>query len=66
MNPEIAMAVAREHHHDLIGPASRHQAGRARRRRPRWHVSWIRMSVGAGPGRPRSSWVIIISPGRPG
>lgn len=74
MNPEIAMAVARQHHHDLAGETSRHsgrpsrQSGPGRRRRPRWHVSWTRVAPGegAGHGRPRSSWVIIISPGRPG
>ena len=35
----------------------------------RWSVSWTRLSAGDMPGapaRPRSSWMIIISAGRPG
>jgi hypothetical protein len=85
MQPEIAMALARQHQDELSGDASRHvrPAGhtrpdtlRARRRLPRWHITWTRMTLspaeeaggmsGAGRSRPRSSWVIIISPGRPG
>jgi hypothetical protein len=35
----------------------------------RWSVSWTRLSPGDMPGapaQPRSSWMIIISAGRPG
>lgn len=48
-------------------PQGRHARGVHRFRG--WSVSWTRLSAGDVPGaaaRPRSSWMIIISAGRPG
>ncbi len=73
MQPGIAMALARQHREELTAKAARPRPRPARRPRlPRYHVTWARMlspdegTSGAGPRRPRSSWVIIISPGRTG
>ena len=73
MHPEIARALVAQHREELMQhAASRHRV--ARRRFPRWHVSWTRTvlapavspgSAGANragqAGRRGSSLVIIIS-----
>jgi hypothetical protein len=73
MHPEIAKALVAQHRDELIRDSvSRHRP--ARRRFPRWHVSWTRTmlapavapgSAGANragrAGRRGSSLVIIIS-----
>ena len=76
MHPEIAGALVAQHHDDLLRDS---ESGRraARRRFPRWHVSWTKTVLAptvapamagadragrAGrPGRRGSSLVIIIS-----
>ena len=70
MHPEIARGLVAQHHDDLLrdsGPGRR----AARRRFPRWHVSWTRtvLAPAIAPGASRagrvsrrgSSLVIIIS-----
>jgi hypothetical protein len=79
MNHHMALDLCRQRQDELARMQARHAlrgpgAPRAFRRRglPRWSVSWTRLSPGALPGRtggtgqPRSSWLIIISAGRPG
>ncbi|MGA2826786.1 MAG: hypothetical protein ABSF03_11765 [Streptosporangiaceae bacterium] len=62
---------------ELAARAQARQISRAPRaprhyRLPRWNVSWMRLSPGDEPGvtgttgQARSSWMIIISAGRPG
>jgi len=73
MHPEIARSLVAQRHDELVRDA---ETGRraARRRFPRWHVSWTRavLAPAAGPGsaganragragRRGSSLVIIIS-----
>jgi hypothetical protein len=73
MHPEIAKSLVAQRHDELVRDA---ETGRraARRRFPRWHVSWTRtvLAPAAAPGsaganragragRPGSSLVIIIS-----
>jgi len=70
MQPEIGMALARQRQAELSRATVRQRPRSARRRRAlRWQVTWTRTKLppqASGTGRPRSSWVIIISPGRPG
>jgi hypothetical protein len=79
MNHHMALDLCRQRQDELARLQAQHAlrgpgAPRASRRRglPRWSVSWTRLSPGAVGGRtgatgqPRSSWVIIISAGRPG
>ncbi len=79
MNHHMALDLCRQRQDELARMQARHalrgpSAPRALRRRGlrRWSVSWTRLSPGALPGRtggtdrPRSSWLIIISAGRPG
>jgi len=73
MHPEIAKTLVAQHHDELVRDS---ESGRraARRRFPRWHVSWTRtvLAPAAAPGatgaeganragRRGSSLVIIIS-----
>ena len=73
MHPEIAKTLVAQHHDELVRDS---ESGRraARRRFPRWHVSWTRtvLAPAAAPGatgaeganragRRGSSQVIIIS-----
>ena len=73
MHPEIARALAAQHHDERARGAARARRT-GRRRLPRWHVSWTRTvlapavapgSAGANragrAGRRGSSLVIIIS-----
>jgi hypothetical protein len=73
MHPEIARALAVQHHDELMRDAGTGRRA-VRRRFPRWHVSWTRtvLAPAMGPGSaganragrvgPRgSSLVIIIS-----
>jgi hypothetical protein len=74
MHPEIAKALAAQHHDELVRGAAR---ARRSPRLPRWHVSWTRTVLapatlpGAAVGRPGqadgrgSSLMIIISAHRP-
>jgi hypothetical protein len=70
MNPHAAWTLCGQRREE---PAARMQARQApcvprRRGLPRWNVSWTRLSPGDLPGaagQPRSSWMIIISAGRP-
>ena len=75
MHPEIARALVAQHHDDLLRDSESRRA--ARRRFPRWHVSWTKTvlaptvapaTAGADRagradriGRRGSSLVIIIS-----
>jgi hypothetical protein len=72
MHPEIAKSLVAQHRDELVrGSESGRRA--ARRRIPRWHVSWTRTVLAPGPagpaganragrvGRRGSSLVIIIS-----
>ena len=70
MHPEIARSLVAQHHDELVRDS---ESGRrvARRRFPRWHVSWTRtvLAPAIAPGsasanragRRGSSLVIIIS-----
>jgi hypothetical protein len=76
MHPEIARALATQHHDELVRGAARARSPRLRRL-PRWHVSWTRTVLapatlpGAAVGRSGqadgrgSSLMIIISAHRP-
>jgi hypothetical protein len=62
MNPENALILAGQHHHDM-----RRQAAESRRgpfRFPRWNLTWSRTSL-SSTGRSGSALVIIISAHRP-
>jgi hypothetical protein len=70
MHPEIAKALAAQHHDELVRGAAR---ARRSPRLPRWHVSWTRTVLapvtasgrsGQADGR-GSSLMIIISARRP-
>lgn len=79
MHHEMASALVQDRQRELAREASRyaarrasdhtgnitadHMPGRARRRMPRYHVSWSRMSLPAigAAGRRERSWVIVIS-----
>ncbi len=62
MNPENAMILAEQHHHDLRRRAAEHRRGPARL--PRWNLTWSRTSLSSAERR-GSSLVIIISAHRP-
>jgi hypothetical protein len=72
MHPEIARALAAQHHDELARGAARARRT-GRRRLPRWHVSWTRtvLAPAAAGGRSGqadgrgSSLMIIISAHRP-
>jgi hypothetical protein len=79
MNHHMALDLCRQRQDELARMQARHAlrgpgAPRTfrRRRLPRWSVTWTRLSPAAlpermgGTGQPRSSWLIIISAGRPG
>ncbi len=77
MNPHAAWALCGQRRQELAARMQARQAPcvprapRVPRRRglPRWNASWTRLSPGDLPGaagQPRSSWMIIISAGRPG
>jgi hypothetical protein len=71
MNPHTGWALCGQRREEQAARMRARQALRAPRLRgrARWNVSWTRLSPGDLPGtagRPRSSWVIIISAGRPG
>jgi len=62
MNPENAMILAEQHHHDMRRRAAESKRGPARF--PRWNLSWSRTSLSSAERR-GSSLVIIISAHRP-
>jgi len=71
MHPALTSSLCRQRQRELAAEAGRHQVHRPARRPGlrRWNVSWTRLSPGDVPGaagQPRSSWMIIISAGRPG
>lgn len=62
MNPENAMILAEQHHHDMRQRAAKNRRGPVRF--PRWNLSWSRTSLSSAERR-GSSLVIIISAHRP-
>jgi hypothetical protein len=74
MNPHTGWALCGQRREEQAVRMRARQALRAPRASrlrglPRWNVSWTRLSPGDLPGtagQPRSSWMIIISAGRPG
>jgi hypothetical protein len=73
MNPYTGWALCGQRREELAArtQAQAPRAPRISRRHgfPRWNVSWTRLSPGDVPGaagQPGSSWMIIISAGRPG
>ena len=80
MHPGLTWSLCRQRQRELVAEADRRRVHRQARRPGlrRWNVSWTRLSPGDVPGaagqprvpgaagQPRSSWMIIISAGRPG